>query len=287
MAHVIFSLQGNSVHRRVVTTPFRCPDGLHGRGNVVAFSRRSRSRMLKYLRTCDAEYVVLGTLTYPCGYPTDGEVCKRHLDSLVKRLRRLYPKSRYPGFSLFWWIEFQDRGAPHFHFLCTHRIEKEFLASSWYEICRSDDERHLYAGTRIEWIRSGRRGMSAYVAKYAGKAGQKEIPANFTNIGRFWGIYGLRSTMSAYLVFDVKSEKNSPIRRFLSEFNEEIKNAGPRVKIKRFGAITCIYDFKSDLAIKRIKMLFWRYGTIAEAEGSGYLEYPTRDVPFENEGEGA
>jgi hypothetical protein len=55
----------------------------------------------------------------------------------------------------------------------------------------------LLAGTRIESIRSGRKGISAYAAKYAAKQVQKVVPDDFGWSGRFWGVSGYRMTMSA------------------------------------------------------------------------------------------
>jgi hypothetical protein len=59
--------------------------------------------------------------------------------------------------AFFWVREWQRRGAPHFHlagaFPATIHdtpIEQR-LSLAWYQIVASDDERHLRAGTRIDW----------------------------------------------------------------------------------------------------------------------------------------
>lgn len=51
-----------------------------------------------------------GTFTYPAEFPTDQGTVKRHLNTLVQRLIRA-------GFHGFWRLEWQERGAPHFHIL--------------------------------------------------------------------------------------------------------------------------------------------------------------------------
>jgi len=43
----------------------------------------------------------------------------------------------------------------------------------------------------------GRAGTISYASKYAAKMEQKLTPKGFENVGRFWGVYGWRTTMSA------------------------------------------------------------------------------------------
>lgn len=60
---------------------------------------------------------------------------------------------------------------------------RNFIASSWYEICGELCEDHLPAGTRVEEVRSWKRAMS-YVEKYVAK------PERFSEgieTGRIWG----------------------------------------------------------------------------------------------------
>lgn len=103
--------------------------------------------------------------------------------------------------SIFWFLEFQNRGAPHFHLFISEfivdRDSIEWCAKTWFRIVGSDDDRHLRAGTRLEKLRNGRKGTVSYAAKYAAKAEQKVVPENMLNAGRFWGVCGCRSTLSA------------------------------------------------------------------------------------------
>jgi hypothetical protein len=88
-----------------------------------------------------------------------------------------------------WFLEFQKRGAPHFHVFLNGRVDKMRVAQRWYEIVGSEDLNHRLAGTRIELLRE-QHAASAYAAKYASKVEQKEPPEGFTDVGRFWGTFG-------------------------------------------------------------------------------------------------
>jgi hypothetical protein len=107
-------------------------------------------------------------------------------------------------YSAFWFLEFQARGAPHFHIFCTWSPNKEWVAKTWYFIVGSEDDRHLRAGTRVEFIRSGRAGTISYASKYAAKQEQKDVPSDYENVGRFWGVYGRRAVVSASTWVDAK-----------------------------------------------------------------------------------
>jgi hypothetical protein len=65
-------------------------------------------------------------------------------------------------------------------------VNKDALARKWYEIVGSNDPRHLKAGTRIEGVKNPDQ-VGAYMGSYMTKAEQKEVPAEFRRVGRFWG----------------------------------------------------------------------------------------------------
>lgn len=95
-----------------------------GRGSEVAeWSRKSRARMVKTyagldyrpLQDGDGDLAMV-TLTYwgtgwECSAP-DGRTVKRHFDALARRWRR-----EFGSWINLWKLEFQERGAPHFHTL--------------------------------------------------------------------------------------------------------------------------------------------------------------------------
>jgi hypothetical protein len=98
------------------------------------------------------------------------------------------------GIRIMWCKEFQTmRGvhgfgvAPHMHFMMTKPLFAHDLARMWYEIVGSGDFRHYQAGTHIDWIRNPNN-YGTYFAKYMTKTDQKEVPDDFINCGRMWGI---------------------------------------------------------------------------------------------------
>jgi len=103
------------------------------------------------------------------------------LDIFLKRLKRYCPKINF-----LWIIEFQKRGAPHFHILVDHEIGKDWLSQNWYEIVNSKDLKHLKAGTTIQAVQKENLVM-AYLTDYIKKLEQKTVPEEYLNVGRFWG----------------------------------------------------------------------------------------------------
>lgn len=155
------------------------------RGKVRGLSKSSLARLMMKLENppVDEEWLALIHLTYPRVFPRDGRVTKYHLHEFLKWLDRVFP-----GFEYVWVMEFQKRGAPHYHILINYFLPKRLLSPHWYEIVGSGDAAHLKAGTRVETPR--RLGnLKAYCIKqYLGKdTDQKRIPKGFRNPGRMWG----------------------------------------------------------------------------------------------------
>ena len=275
---VIYDLQGFLLLRRVVTTPFK--GTLVSRGNIVEFSARAASRMRRYLRTCQAEYRTMLTLTYPGVHPSNGRAVKEHLRQFQQRLRR-YVRGSQDGFSLFWFLEFQERGAPHIHAFCTHEIPFEQVARLWYEVVGSDDIRHLHAGTRIERIRSGRYGTCSYATKYAAKHCQKDVPVEFADVGRFWGVYGERRCMAATIFFP-KSSLNSPeFARFRRELAQLLDLYAGHVKKTTLTGTSRGYRLGHPACVRQVEALFHHLGTLLSQRRIVAFEYPTKSADFE------
>lgn len=151
-------------------------------GKVTEFSRKSRQHLAFVAQNTERNFDRMITLTYPKEYPLDGKVCKKQLNVFLQWLRRRNIEA------YLWFLEFQQRGAPHFHILIEGGgfIDRNDLARRWFEIVGSGDINHYYAGTRIE---SGRKkgGLHRYAVKYASKLHQKNVPESFSNVGRLWG----------------------------------------------------------------------------------------------------
>lgn len=206
------------------------PSGYCGtRGDVVRFSPSSGIRMRRYLRECRSEYGYMVTLTYPGEYPSTGIETKEHLRRFLQELQREDARrvTREPSdqpHSAFWFLEFQGRGAPHYHIFTNRPVNKTWCSRRWYEIVNSEDIRHLHAGTRCEQLARGRAGTISYASKYAAKAEQKDVPAGFENVGRFWGVYGCRVTLSADTFVSVSDTEDSEVQTALQRIKNKLES---------------------------------------------------------------
>lgn len=231
------------------------------RGTVKSFSAGSACRMRRYLRECLPEYKQMVTLTYPGFYPSCGAAVKEHLKRFLQELKRKY-RSEFninPSdcrHSSFWFLEFQLRGAPHFHIFTTWAPSKEWVARRWYEIVNSEDIRHLHAGTRVEFLRYGRSGTISYANKYAAKQEQKVVPENYENVGRFWGITGRNSTMAATAFVnnsEITQQNSNYVRKQLRLFINHLILIGECEIIKQDNEVG-LYNIMNSNAQKKVRM---------------------------------
>ena len=174
-------------------------------------------------RLCELDYTPLYrdgrlpamvTLTYPGDWLTvvpTGQVLKRHMKALRKRYLRAWGED----WACVWKLEFQRRGAPHVHMLCTppHGLSKTtgerfavWLSAAWAGVVDHPDpeqrRRHELAGTALDYAEGLRatdpRRVAAYFTKHglmAAKEYQHEVPAEWREPGRgpgrFWGVWNL------------------------------------------------------------------------------------------------
>jgi len=163
------------------------------RSEVSEFSEKSRQRLRLSLAKVDQSKCgrpIFGTLTYPADFPLDQETFKRHLKIFSQRFLRSFPSA---GFH--WKLEFQIRGAAHFHPIFWNlsgddggflREFRGWLAQNWSEVVHSGDQKHLLAGTSADLIKS-QFAIMRYVSPYASKSDQTK-PG--WRVGRYWGIVG-------------------------------------------------------------------------------------------------
>jgi hypothetical protein len=102
------------------------------RSKIIKFSDKSAKRLRHTIRNSEDTWKVFITLTYPDDFPCDGKETKTHLNAFLQYLRRKEIK-------YVWVLEFQARGAPHYHIIASDFIPKEELANSWYQIVGSGD----------------------------------------------------------------------------------------------------------------------------------------------------
>ena len=164
--------------KRTVTLPRK---GGGSRSKIRDFSPRAARNLMFKARNV-VGLVAMATLTYPGDFPTSGRKVKRDWAAL----RRWLVHRKLGGL---WYLEFQERGAPHLHVYLNGYVGWRELRRAWYRIVASGDEQHLWAGTRIERIRNT-HAVAVYAAKYASKMEQKQVPACYQEVGRFWGLFG-------------------------------------------------------------------------------------------------
>lgn len=156
------------------------PKGGRGKGQAIKeYTTNSMKRLAFVANNTQIKLSIMITLTYPDEWPCDGKIIKAHLNKFLNSLRR-------KGIEYLWFLEFQNRGAPHLHLLIDQFIEHDYVAKRWFKIVDSKQEKHLKAGTRVEKLRTI-DGGARYATKYAYKLKQKIVPEKFQNVGRFWG----------------------------------------------------------------------------------------------------
>jgi hypothetical protein len=203
-----YGSSGNLVS--IVNTGRTMPVYFNGtsRGSIEGLSPSAGARMRTYLRSCSSEYKEMVTLTYPKEFPSDGREVKEHLrrfnQEVRREIKRSYGSDCLELHSIFWFLEFQDRGAPHFHLFLTKSPCRVWVADTWARIVGSNDVNHRKAGTRTEYLRTGRGGSISYACKYAAKQCQKTVPDEYLNVGRMWGINGVRKTVSAATIVPMR-----------------------------------------------------------------------------------
>jgi hypothetical protein len=159
-----------------------CQVDQNTRGRCTGWNDRIGSRAGAYVENFRQDFRVFGTLTYSAAYPRSGKAVKNDWRAFIERLRRVGWLDKG---SIFWWLEFQARGAPHFHYLATEWVGKCWVADAWADITDGDAR----SCSRVEAIKHPDR-IGSYVSKYIQKAEQKEIPFDFVDVGRMWGISG-------------------------------------------------------------------------------------------------
>lgn len=174
------------------------------RAQIEEFSAKSRNKMLFTVCTTKVQFNSLITLTYGVEFPLGGNLVKAQFVKMLKRLKR-YGIKEYV-----WYLEFQKRNAPHFHVMVDKKVTKgdgrlDWLGTSWGKVIGANGVK--YSSLRDRTVRDqyssvvkansspraweavkSRDGAIRYMAKYALKTRQKDVPENYRNVGRFWGV---------------------------------------------------------------------------------------------------
>jgi len=157
---------------------------------------------------------LLLTLTYPGEYPGDWKTWKTHLDSF----RRAMAHRRPDGFGAIWRMEYQRRGAPHFHILLSFHTAisvqglKDWALCTWARIVGSGDSLHSRYGCDVRplFCRQGQEArLLVYLVKYLGKSDDGDRFG-----GRIWGgWYEVPQVIRCAAVFRTKEGFTEFLRR--------------------------------------------------------------------------
>lgn len=187
------------------------PEGRRDR-KIMKFSQKSMSRLIATVNATDIQFRSMITLTYPAVWPKDGRIIKTAMNSFLTSLRD-WKLGQY-----LWFLEFQTRGAPHFHVLVetghitphlriavTEKWVGKMSRANWFhmacgELALQTECCHwaviskalknsFWFTLRAETWQLLRDvdGAKKYCTKYAAKEYQKVVPATFEGVGRFWG----------------------------------------------------------------------------------------------------
>lgn len=185
------------------------PSKVSKRGEIATLSKRSLNRFAFLVGNVETPFLSLLTLTYGPNYPICGKRAKMGLRVILQAFRR-----RFAGVRYWWFLEFQERGAPHFHVglsVSPTWEDRKWLAESWGRIAeemdldyvagwgRDFDANSPVLRTRDAVIRQHYRegvwenvkskdGSLRYVLSYTLKPHQKHVPVSYRDVGRFWGI---------------------------------------------------------------------------------------------------
>lgn len=205
------------------------------RKEIKTLSKRSLSNLIFTVGNTSVKFKSMITLTYGQNYPVNGKKTKANLNRFLTQFKRMTGK-----FSYVWFLEFQKRSAPHLHILVSLDAPKssgnelhQDLADLWsriaepYDVQYSDirDYKQKTARLQVRRVHCHRdvwqsikkpHGAARYVAKYASKPYQKEVPKNYRDVGRFWGCSrDVKRKIPQPTEIDVASEKE--VRMYLAK----------------------------------------------------------------------
>jgi len=226
------------------------------RKEITGLSKASRQRLMFTARNLEGLTHFL-TATYPKEFPTDGETVKRQMANLRKWLVRR-------GVGGLWFLEFQERGAPHFHVLCNGYINRYELSEAWSKIIglspcphcvrtqvqypHSDKIRVQHTctggegGRGCDYCKSVNAGTqfaefdhkyaaASYASKESAKMAQKRVPEGFERVGRFWACFGyvrLRAKIVLGGTVRELAHRMRLLRRMIGKCEEWDKAFSPR-----------------------------------------------------------
>lgn len=202
---------------------------------IVKLSKSSLSRLAFIASVTSARFTSMLTLTY-CEIETDGKKVKGDLNLFLTKLR-----NHFKPVSYLWFLEFQKRGAPHFHLLTNIEIDnvsRETIAEMWATTIATSGKEYL----KVRNVHRHEKQMSKikkpdgakrYALKYALKPHQKTVPEKYRNVGRFWGNSRDVKPSEGIEVDVTESELRQWIAMHEPEINDRLPVLLPKYIIRR------------------------------------------------------
>lgn len=226
---------------------------IHKRGKIDMVSRRSLNKLALLVKSCGVTFESVMTLTFGQNYPMSGREAKRMLNSFLVQSKRGFGNYEYV-----WVLEFQERGAVHFHLALTlpppTDSERETFSEIWQRISTpmhwqycplpghgQNEQKSIELWTDFaclsvhnhpkawEAVRKS-DGVGRYFAKYANKLRQKKVPVWYSDVGRFWGASRGVKLPDAVEVYGTDSQ----VREFLEAKGRNVQNWQALPKIVLF-----------------------------------------------------
>lgn len=217
------------------------------RGRVYGLSASSRRRLAETLARIDwlKSPSLFLSLTYHHSYSPEPEQWHAHLNRWEHALERDWGPFVQGGVAV---LEFQARGAPHFHIVLVLARDvalqqfRRWNDSAWNRIAEPDDDVARRVGCRVDRLdpcrKGGIRSLMGYLASYVGKASQKRRIDRETGeilpTGRMWSVFR-QLPLETVAVVDLTSERQDELLRRIRRWgrgSRYLESAG-----KRFGSM--------------------------------------------------
>lgn len=200
------------------------------KGDITTFSRSARRNLIRKMMRVERHEIsvpIFVTLTYHERYPSQNAPLKKELGRFLQAIRRLPATFHY-----LWRIEWQKRGAPHFHLLLWHddpeyewdvQAFKGWSLRTWHRVCSSRSAAHARKGAHVELCNTWSKAMS-YVCKYLGKS---DVPDDIEFRGRHWGASN-SLPLDAQLEVEISLEEFYVLRRLIRKWLAKKGEGGRR-----------------------------------------------------------
>ena len=174
------------------------------RGQITEMSPRSRHRLFEKTLNWEIlgyEVEFMQTVTMPGEYASlniSGERLKYLWNRYYKKVDRWLLKQGITKAKAMWVLEFQRRGAPHYHLiycdtgLAPDEQQKftELCANWWADLIghpnKEEYAKHKKRGVQLETLKNK---DLRYLRSYMSKKYQKIVPKGYEGVGRFWGAW--------------------------------------------------------------------------------------------------